>query len=114
MSEIERLRRLLAAVKSLPWRDVSDGEYSGFVTDDPDEWVVVGPSDDPESESETALIVAAVNALPALLDVAEAVRAWRAHLSIPMGPEQMLAWAETEYRLSEAIGTALARLDGAP
>jgi hypothetical protein len=66
--------------------------------------------------SKSALADAAVNALPALLDVAEAARAWSAHLETPQGPdnsEQMLVWASTNYQLEEALRAALARLDGA-
>lgn len=86
MSEIERLRGLVAGAQDLPWRWVHDSGSTMLWTSEP----VGGPGHiltphvcEPcdkngrpclgPSEANAALILA-VNALPALLDVAEAAR----------------------------------------
>jgi hypothetical protein len=83
MTTTKRLRALLAEATPGPWR---------FGDAHPDELVVAdsmtlagattvvcyGEPDD-EGKADAALIAAAVNALPALLDVAEAARDYLAH-----------------------------------
>jgi hypothetical protein len=123
MSEIERLRALLAEATPGPWRArkwPSPRMVEVLAVTKPPivPWAGFDDSDRTKTEHDAnaSLIAAAVNVLPALLDVAEAAQAWRAHCDTPMGPdnsEQMLEWAATEYRLDEALRAALARLDGA-
>jgi hypothetical protein len=94
MSTIERLRALLAEATPGPWRHgplfweawatdadgamtvrVAEVPHGGY---DPESdrmrGVFVDPGIDRSREPDAALIAAAVNALPALLDVAEAAR----------------------------------------
>lgn len=65
------LRGLLAAATATPWQSVCYDEIHVPETTAP-----LGIA--PANTHDGALIVAAVNALPAGLDVIEAVRAWRA------------------------------------
>ena len=78
MSEIERLRALLTEGTARPWHihrpapdecDLGEGLYVRGTEDAPVAFASSGQL------SDAALIAAAVNALPALLDVAEAATA---------------------------------------
>jgi hypothetical protein len=97
---IERLRALLAEATPGPWAwTETGGPFALVMGPDGDELVHVrmnlGLGSNPDRDA--ALIAAAVNALPALLDVAEAARDYLAH-----------------DRDTNALAAALARLDVAP
>jgi len=101
MSEIEKLRALLEKAAPLPYREDDGHIFSGPMADDrerrimaylddkslpnpnreddgkPSAHVVSTGQEHDRSEADAALIVAAVNALPALLDVCEAAAALR-------------------------------------
>ena len=98
-SEIEKLRALLEAATKGPWE--VDGDANG------DTWgrsgsIFVGHN---ESKDDAALIVAAVNALPALLDVCEAA----AELRIAYNGDD----AELEMFAKNRLWACLSRLGGA-
>jgi len=85
----EELRRLLQAATPGPWQAEFASSHVGgkseitewFVRRDGDDVAIaadiIDPHDDQPSKANAALIAAAVNALPALLAVAEAAEHWR-------------------------------------
>lgn len=96
---VERLRGLLEAATPPPW--LASGcwrEGIGLVVDDGrDDW----------RSADATLVAAAVNSLPALLDVAEAAKAWidsPTNLSIKYRVEEA-------SRRAEVLRDALARLE---
>jgi len=71
MPKISELRALLAKATPAPWHHAKDGDdFYALFTDD-DEYAF-GCRDEGDEEDNAELAAAAVNALPALLDVAEA------------------------------------------
>lgn len=91
MDVVTRLREALAKATPRPW--------GARAHEDP-QWMVLGPrgryhaiclTSQGNDEANAALIAAAVNALPALLDVVEAALAWkRGHEWVAKNPEKML------------------------
>jgi hypothetical protein len=113
MSTIKRLRALLATLTEDcapgPWHGVESGDRAAYG------WWLENPAGD-SSYPDPNYVAAMLNALPALLDVAEAAQKWRDHIGTPQGEdnsEPMLLWAETEFALAERIFCALDRLGGA-
>ena len=125
-SEIEKLRALLASATPGPWHVGTEGMRIAKMDDYAGTSVRVNLSKgrDPRAEDsslDAALIVAAVNALPALLDVCEAAEACRdAEAAIAAAPqdcdEDDIALGGL-HRLAEAaalkLDAALSRLGGA-
>ena len=119
MTTIERLRALLAGATPGPWRArkwPSPRMVEVLATTKPPivPWSGFDDSDRTlkEHDANAVLIAAAVNALPALLDVAEAARALAAvHEALHRrGDPEWKGW-ECDER--NALCAALARLDGA-
>ena len=119
MSDIERFRALLAEATPGPWRArkwPSPRMVEVLATTKPPivPWSGFDDSDRTlkEHDANAVLIAAAVNALPALLDVAEAARALAAvHEALHRrGDPEWKGW-ECDER--NALCAALARLDGA-
>ena len=75
MPKISELRARLANARSLPWRPVRDGDEFYSLFDEDDEYVLMH-SDVHDAKENSELLAAAVNSLPALLEVAEAAEAW--------------------------------------
>ena len=77
MPDVSRLRELLAEGTPRPWRIGLEGDNTGWP--ESSVWSTedncVGECYRNASEQDAALIIAAVNALPKLLDVVEAARA---------------------------------------
>ena len=115
MSEIERLRALLVLAAPRPWEWLDSGgdpDEQDELQGSDGEMIASGFRDDlgcflpdgDEAMTDGRLCAAAVNALPALLDVAEAARGM-----FPTGPgSEGDFWSAVN-----ATGAALARLEGA-
>ena len=123
MSDIERLRALLAEATPGPWGlDSEFGGSRGLVigplpenTEDPN-WTTETVAFEIERDADATLIAEAVNALPALLDVAEAARVYLAcDGSGVRAPEPWSAPFDAMElgKALPALRAALARLDGA-
>ena len=109
VSEVERLRALLAEATPGPWRtSVGRRGAAALAAERPGlllaEVFTHGDYIFAERHQNADLIAAAVNALPALLDVAEAARRLRDDLK-----HQQLRWVSDEY---DQLNVALDRLDG--
>jgi len=102
--EVSELRRLLAEATPGPW-EVGDDRVWGNADDvEPETLVYLIELASPTANS--ALIVAAFNALPALLDVVDAARVIEDPMVAGGGGDRW--WAA-----HEALRDALRRLDGA-
>jgi hypothetical protein len=87
---IERLRALLARATELPWKSDPWDQWKKriLITDKRHDEIALIYNDDiahKNAHANLALVPAAVNALPALLDVAEAARALDEMLVIELG-----------------------------
>lgn len=105
---IERLRALLAAAGPLPWTGIQKELYGAveIASKSPGGWAIpyagrIVPRENGE------LVVAAVNALPALLDVAEAAR------NIMPNADVNFVFPDDIDR-AQALRAALARLEETP
>ena len=110
MNEWERLRTLLVEATPGPWHDLPHdwpGKAIPILTHDAAHTVAMAFNRE-HTKSDAALIVAAVNALPALLDVAEAARRVQREWDTfgPTGDSPTLA-------AHRALRSALARLEEA-
>ena len=99
------LRRLLAEATPGPWIDAGDIE-SIPLTIASDPYAAIGRDPSPQWAKNAALIVAAVNALPALLDVADAARIWLD----AWDRTEVESWAMNSAKRIDALRAAVGRL----
>lgn len=108
MSTIEELRALLAAATPGPWEHRQHEGMHALAARDG--WAMESEPDDSDDgarvAADFALVAAMRNALPALLDVAEAARA----VARSAGPGRA-CWTVGRHDI-ERLRAALARLDG--
>lgn len=109
----QELRRLLAGATPGPWEWVSDDLEIRASYEDGDEWVLDDVICQWPQPKDAALIVAAVNALPALLGVARALEsvANYAHLFSPGHASG--EWRSCGYNSCSEARVALDRLNDA-
>ncbi len=94
MTRIDDLRALLALATARPWAHDEEGRWGTIINGDDDVLMI-----DECEAADAALLVAAVNALPDLLDIADAA-------------EALLAAGPLDGGGFTALEQALARLEG--
>ncbi len=112
MADVKRLRELLSGGKDRPWHVYNQADDDGVgyrcYIDSPDQtadWVAQ-EVEKPDAD----LIVAAVNALPALLDVVEAAKHWKEFWCVPLsGAALAPAAASARVAASDVLAAALDR-----
>lgn len=97
MTDIKKLRELLEAATPGPWYEYQDGQAWKYPLDEVSRYNneclvdTSGRDDKSKEEKDLALIVAAINSLPSLLDELEA-RQWQPIETAPKDGSSVLLW----------------------